>query len=733
MRALWLISVACLAAPAMANDPGARSAFPGGEAEKLLIRTPRDVALHVPNLVGGISPHGGAMNAFSLRGIGTDDLLPTSAPALATRVDGILLPQGAGTNFGFFDLDQISVYRGPQGVEFGRNSLGGAVDVKWRPMGDKLSGFGEGGMGDHSLGLFRASMQVPLNTGISFAISGYSMNAKGKARNALTGERTNEDDMSGLRGAIYLKPVERLNWTLAYTHMVSKAEALPSFSCNPVDPANCGGRYVTTGMSGHRRLNGAPQYGLPIAGPKARNVMGSEVRTTILSSDVEWGGEDHRLNIITGVVSVDGRTALDRADGRALPDAANPDPIVRGFLNGGLTTIARDDIRQFTQEVRLSGTVGAFDYLAGFSLLDTDSTTDIADLQTLENGTALGVPTMLADRVLMVKDKATAGFAQLSAQPLPWLRALAGVRYTDETRHLNVREHGTGVNRGQGEISSKLWTPRFELQVKPVEYASLRLSAARGSRSGGWNGRSTDLAGIAAYGAETGWTYEAALAATFWENRIRLNLSGYMVDTQGSQVPLAGGTIVNGADFRNKGVELELGVSPTTGLLLYSQLGTQDASYRVGDLVAGQQAACQAQLANSLAPVACGAGIVAADGQIARPPRAPKLSLALGGRWDIPIPISGIILTPSAHALYRSSYETDYANLSFAGTAGPGSRTASHWLVQAGVAIETDDYFWRLSLECRNCLDETVSEASLYGLSYLNVRRSWTVAARRRF
>jgi iron complex outermembrane receptor protein len=62
-----------------------------------------------------------------------------------------------------------------------------------------------------------------------------------------------------------------------------------------------------------------------------------------------------------------------------------------------------------------------------------------------------------------------------------------------------------------------------------------------------------------------------------------------------------------------------------------------------------------------------------------------------------------------------------------------GSFVRAHWLLNAGFAIRTDDDAWLMVVECGNCLDRTVTEASLANLSWLSPPRTWMLRARRQF
>ena len=68
-------------------------------------------------------------NLLYIRGVGTDAFIPSSAPSVATYLDGIYLPSAHGFAQGFGAIERVEVLKGPQGTLFGRNSTGGAINI----------------------------------------------------------------------------------------------------------------------------------------------------------------------------------------------------------------------------------------------------------------------------------------------------------------------------------------------------------------------------------------------------------------------------------------------------------------------------------------------------------------------------------------------------------------------------------------------------------------------------
>lgn len=121
--------------------PVAMTAFSANAIEKQGITDLTDVGKFVPNLnVTGFSAgHTSSVNPF-IRGIGMQDHLITTDPGVSVYVDGVYLGRQVGQNWSLDNIERIEVLRGPQGTLYGRNSIGGAINIITRPPGTENGG-----------------------------------------------------------------------------------------------------------------------------------------------------------------------------------------------------------------------------------------------------------------------------------------------------------------------------------------------------------------------------------------------------------------------------------------------------------------------------------------------------------------------------------------------------------------------------------------------------------------
>ncbi len=110
--------------------PFALSAFEGDKLAQQGIVDIVDVGKFVPNLniTQFSAGHTSSANPF-IRGIGLQDHLITTDPGVSVYVDGVYLGRQVGQNWNLTNIERIEVLRGPQGTLYGRNSIGGAINI----------------------------------------------------------------------------------------------------------------------------------------------------------------------------------------------------------------------------------------------------------------------------------------------------------------------------------------------------------------------------------------------------------------------------------------------------------------------------------------------------------------------------------------------------------------------------------------------------------------------------
>lgn len=685
--------------------PIAISAFSSDQLAAQGITNTLQLGQYVPNLFSLNNTGLGSANGYYLRGLGNTESIATFDPPVGTYVDDIYLSRQNANNLSMLDVERIEVLRGPQGTLFGRNTTGGAISVIMRDPGDEVGGYIEIGAGRFERILARASIDLPLTEGIAMKVSGFWDNDDGYVRNTTNGQELNDSDAWGARVG-FKADFGAVSWRGGYAHLVNNGENILNFTCDPRNPANCKGRFATTGLGEGGQLGNSPYAPLVITGRKANFGQGNRTTTDLITSNLGIElGEDLNLNLITGYVNLGQQFALDFFDGRGGPSISNPRPAVAGITRGGFAIVNDGRHKQFTQEVKLSGSAadGMIDFVGGLYYINEKNRTDFADIFSLSPAVAL----LLADRTLRNKTEAWAGYVQADVKLSEQFIVTAGIRYTDEEKTFNIADNRASCNDGTIEATclvnanmvlappvvpattvvpqvqrAKVWTPRLAVNFKPNDDILVFASATRGFKSGGWNARGTAAGELLPFDPEKVWSYEAGIKSDLFDRRVRANLTLFYQDTSALQTPSAfiraNGSLAfitqNFADYVNKGAELELTWVPIEGMNIFFNAGYQDDKYKIDRnapavnqygvrSVAAQQALCLAELGAGRVPggpstTNCGAGIIAPNGEIAEPVRTPEWTLAIGGSYKIPLEDTGWSATPSFNASYAASSET---------------------------------------------------------------------------
>ena len=647
--------------------PIAITAFSAAELAQRNVVDALDVMQYVPNVVSSNNVGLGSANTYFIRGLGSTDSIATADPAVGTYVDDIYVGRQSANNLSLFDVERVEVLRGPQGTLFGRNTTGGAISIVLAKPGRELGGFVEGGVGSYGRRAVRGSIDLPLGPNWSTKLTGYYNTDRGYVRNITTGERLNGQQTFGARLASDARISDNLTWTVAGLYTQTTAANVLNFDCNPAAPAECDGRFASTGL--RRDNNGSNQVApLILANGKGNLPLGAETRFGLVSSNLSLDIGSATLSAITGFVRTEQDFLVDFFDGRGAPalnfgtDASgrptrfntgtnvNLFPVVRGSRTGGFNIANVAVTNQFSQEIKLNGVL--FDdrvtYVVGAFYFNERSRTDFADTLTGANG----IPILLADRIVRNKTEAIAGYAQVDVAITDTIKVTGGIRYTDERRSADFSDNraicqttplpltcldsrnfasvDVDLNAATPNIAIplnqkvKIWTPRVALNYRPSDDILLFASATRGFKSGAQAARATAVRQLLVVGPEKVWSYELGAKTDLFDRRLRFNVTGFYQDNQDFQ----GGTAFvnpttgalsfvtrNLADLKNKGVEVEIVARPVPPLTLTLAGGYQDIRYEIDPTRPNidslgflspfaQRAECRAAIAGQASPLA---------------------------------------------------------------------------------------------------------------------------------
>ncbi len=130
-------------AESLQDVPIAVSAFTGAALEAKGVTNIAQIASFTPGLemdpTAAISGSSAALTTF-IRGIGMSDFLLTIDQGVGLYVDDVYVARSVGGLVDLLDIERVEVLKGPQGTLFGRNTIGGAVSIHSRDLGEEVSG-----------------------------------------------------------------------------------------------------------------------------------------------------------------------------------------------------------------------------------------------------------------------------------------------------------------------------------------------------------------------------------------------------------------------------------------------------------------------------------------------------------------------------------------------------------------------------------------------------------------
>lgn len=204
--------------------PVAITAFGAKQLAELNVRDLSDLSSAIPNAVlDGVGTFKGVAG-FSIRGNPQQDSIPTIDPTVGTFIDGVYLGVNAGVIFDTYDLGSIEILRGPQGILFGRNVVGGAVLVNTRRPSDTFMAeanvdVNSGLRGTGAEYMVNATVSGPLTDRIQFKVGGYYNHDDGWFENrAKNGANFGASETWLARAALQAQPTETIDLLLRYEH-----------------------------------------------------------------------------------------------------------------------------------------------------------------------------------------------------------------------------------------------------------------------------------------------------------------------------------------------------------------------------------------------------------------------------------------------------------------------------------------------------------------------------------
>jgi iron complex outermembrane receptor protein len=582
--------------------PIAVSAFGQDDLGKLQAQDLSGVQGAVPNL-NLVQGRGSSSNAnIFIRGIGQPDALQTFDPAVGVYVDGVYMSRIQGALMNLYDVERVEVLRGPQGTLYGKNTIGGAVNIVSRkPHLDDLKASGSFTYGSYDQIVGNAYVSAPLVAGrVALSLAGQLDKRDGIVTDAITGKKYNDRDTLSGRAILRAQATDALEIILSGDYTRQRTALTLGHATAPLVGFNYNATFTAvTPFS----IIGAEPYG-PYNYKAATSFTGNE------GQKLDHWGLSGTINYELG----DALTLTSITAYRKLSPDYYVDIDATAAEVGDVFVGVRQ--KQFSQELqlkydsdRVKGVFGLYymkEQIASHQEAYADSYLKyvglpLAFLRTIDDDQTV---------------KSYAAFGQLTYDLSDAFSVTGGLRYTkDRKEYYRTTTAFTGGAPGApfvfpnslpapfntlDHVTFGAWTPSLTLSYKPTPNTHLYASAQRGFKSGGFNGRVNGLGDVTEvvngvttvtpfFKPETVWTYEAGAKGNFLGGRVRLAANFFYSDYRNFQARVGGGNtgitggsfpVLNAGKLRMQGVEVEATVKPVTALTLGVAMGYLDAKYK---------------------------------------------------------------------------------------------------------------------------------------------------------
>ena len=545
------------------------TAVDGKTIKDASIQTVKDASVYAPDVFINEFSTRSLSNPY-FRGIGGS---PTN-PGITTYMDGVPQLNGYSSSMELADVDQIEFVRGPQGTLFGRNTVGGLINITSRrpSLTDSTAGF-DTEIGNYNFFDERMNVTGPIikdQLGLSFA-GGYSAR-DGYTVNDVTGHDLDSRESYFGKAQLLWKPSS--DWEVRL--IVSGETARDGdYALGDLNYIRAHPHHVQRDYEGYTNRD-------VLAPTLVVSHSDQAVDFTMTTGLVWWKTEDHT----------------------DLSYVPTPSPI-------GTRTDNQNDL-QFTEELRFASAKDSplvlshdlkLKWQAGLSMFTQNYEQDALNQYNYgvlyQPGSYYpGFPTVYSPANSQhapqssLDDIGVGAYAQATLTAWEKLDYTLGVRGDYEHKTADMKTYfatpdpllGPARHINASDDFSNL-TPQLAMAYHITPDATVYGTISRGYRAGGFNPISP--VGAESYNPETSWNYEMGTKTSWFDNRLSLNLSAFYIRWNDLQLNQPTGVgynyyISNAGSAESKGVELEMKAHPFKGLDLFGSLGLTDAEFRSG-------------------------------------------------------------------------------------------------------------------------------------------------------
>ncbi|MEY2943223.1 MAG: hypothetical protein RLY97_1237 [Pseudomonadota bacterium] len=376
-----------------------------------------DLARTAPSLTistGGTGPS--SIVYLAIRGQAQNSPNSLSDSSVGIYVDDVYVARPIVGNLGFLDAASAEVLRGPQGTLFGRNTTGGALNLRSNQPKNILEGSFKGGLGNYGQQMIEGIFNAPLSDELAVRFAGRYSKHDGYFRNSVAGYP--QGSVNGeyiARATLKWAPKElpiKLTITGEYVNYKDNGNATAVAALNPAVLASPAyGAYINSEFAENVTAAQLPAFtaanskwtdtfSKPNSGDPEIDRLHNTNRVKSTSATFEWDMGGVKLKSITAYRTSSTQDSLDLQGVPSTAVAASPpiaffqacvagvpallaacqgafgpnpgptilaavSPYTAGLTDARSSFVSTYNQSQFSQELQLSGKVGKLDWQAG--------------------------------------------------------------------------------------------------------------------------------------------------------------------------------------------------------------------------------------------------------------------------------------------------------------------------------------------------------------------------------
>lgn len=499
-------------------------------------------------------------NAF-VRGVGSSP----GNPGVTTYIDGVPQLNANSSNVEFVGVSQVEFVRGAQSALFGRNTLGGVINVaSERPSLTGWSGSVVAPFGNFATREVRAIISGPINGRWSVGAAGGRSDRDGYTVNPLSGNDL--DSRSATFGKVQALWIPSRSFE---TRVIVSGERARD------------GDYALSDLDGLRRdpFTAARDF----EGRTSRDLF----NTTIMT---RYEGARLAVTSTTGLINWNTADETD-LDYTPLPAATR--------------TNDEEDF-QFTQEVRVASAAAAplslsattrLKWQAGvFFFTQNYDQLAVNRLAPFVLSPQLPLPIDQTSPRAALDDRGVGLYGQGTVTFRDSLDVTIGARLDHERKDARLETFLTPAifpgSTVDTEADFSNVSPQLAVAYRVRPDRLLFVSTGRGFKAGGFNPASP--IGAEAYGEEHTWNVEGGIKATWANGRVLTNATAFVIDWSDLQLNLpnpfvpAQFYIANVGGARTRGAEFEISAKPRQGIDFFGSVGYTRATFDAGTVSSGR-------------------------------------------------------------------------------------------------------------------------------------------------